>query len=171
MRPIWRLLVSYPKLLMEVARVYAELLAPLQYARIAAIPYAALPIGAAVSLYTGAPLIYPRREIKSYGTQRQIEGLYAAGERVVLLDDLVTSGASKVIALQPLLAEGLEVKDIIVLIDRQQGGTEDLSRQGFTVHAALTLHELIDALERQKLITSDVADSVRAYIALPPAQP
>ncbi len=160
-----RLLVSYPKLLMEVARVYAELLAPLTYDRIAAIPYAALPIGAAVSLYTGAPLIYPRREIKSYGTQRQIEGLYAAGERVVLLDDLVTSGASKVIALQPLLAEGLVVKDIIVLIDRQQGGSEDLTRQGFNVHAALTLRELVEALERQKLVTSEEAAKVLAYIS------
>lgn len=164
-----RLLVSYPKLLMEVARVYAELLAPLKYDRIAAIPYAALPIGAAVSLYTGAPLIYPRREVKSYGTQKLIEGEYAANERIVLLDDLVTSGASKVAALQPLLAEGLLVKDIIVLVDREQGGTEDLTRQGYTVHAALTLHELVESLERQNLITADEAHKVRVYIGTPNA--
>jgi uridine monophosphate synthetase len=152
-----------------VARFYAELLAPLKYDRIAAIPYAALPIGAAVSLYTGAPLIYPRREVKSYGTQKLIEGEYTANERVVLLDDLVTSGASKVAALQPLLAEGLIIQDIIVLVDREQGGTEDLIRQGYTVHAALTLRELVAALERQNLITSEEARKVRLYTGTPDA--
>jgi len=159
-----RLLVSFPGLLVQVARAYARLLEPLQYDRIAAIPYAALPIGAAVALYTGAPLIYPRREVKAYGTQRQIEGLYASGERAVLLDDLVTSGASKVTALQPLLAEGLIVEDIIVLIDRQQGGTEDLTRQGYRVHAALTLVDLVDSLERQDLVASADVARVRTYI-------
>lgn len=159
-----RLLVSYPNLLMDVARAYARLLEPLRYDRIAAIPYAALPIGAAVSLHTGAPMIYPRREVKAYGTQRQIEGLYNPGEHVVLLDDLVTSGASKVTAMQPLLAEGLVVEDIIVLIDRQQGGTEDLTRQGYRVHAALTLRELLESLERQQLVSVEDASRVRTYI-------
>ena len=160
-----RRLVTYPRLLAEVARTYARLLHPLTYDRIAAIPYAGLPIGTAVSLQTGVPLIYPRREAKGYGTKRQIEGEYYAGERVVLLDDLITTGGSKLEALQPLLAEGLIVEDVVVLIDREQGGREDLARHGYRLHAALTLRELVDALQEQGQLSPTDAERVRSYLA------
>ncbi|MBM3190495.1 MAG: orotidine-5'-phosphate decarboxylase, partial [Chloroflexi bacterium] len=107
-----RRLVTYPKTLARVARAYADLLRPLTYQRIAAIPYAALPIGAAVALQTGDPLIYPRRETKSYGTRRPIEGVYAPGETAVVLDDLISSGESKLEAVAALEAEGLRVRDV-----------------------------------------------------------
>ena len=90
-----RRLVSDPRVLELAALEYQRLLAPLNYQRLAAIPYAGLPIGTAVSLLTGDPLIYPRREAKAYGTRRQIEGEYQPGERAVLVDDLISSGGSK----------------------------------------------------------------------------
>ena len=89
-----------------MARSYARLLQPLSYDRIAAIPYAALPIGTAVALRTGMPLIYPRREAKGYGTARTIEGAFNRGDRAVLLDDLVTTGASKLEAVDVLREAG-----------------------------------------------------------------
>jgi len=159
-----RRLVTYPSLLQEVARAYVRLLQPLQYDRLAAIPYAALPIGSAVSLQAGAPMIYPRREAKEYGTRRQIEGEFHAGERVVLLDDLITTGGSKLEAMQPLLAEGLCVEDVVVLIDREQGGREDLAAHGLAVHAVLTLRELVDALEREEKLSGADAQRVRDYL-------
>jgi uridine monophosphate synthetase len=87
-----RLLVSHPALLSEVGRAYVPVLRGLTFDRIAALPYAALPIGAAVSLAGGWPMIYPRREAKSYGTGAEIEGEYHSGERVVVIDDLATTG-------------------------------------------------------------------------------
>ena len=141
-----RRLVTWPNLLQEVARAYVRLLQPLQYDRLAAIPYAGLPIGTAVALQAGTPLIYPRREVKEYGTKRQIEGDYHAGERVVLLDDLITTGGSKIEAMQPLVAEGLNVEDVVVLIDREQGGREDLAGHGLRLHAVLTLRELVECI-------------------------
>ncbi|MHB0857050.1 MAG: orotidine-5'-phosphate decarboxylase [Anaerolineae bacterium] len=159
-----RRLVTYPQVLAQVATAYAEMLKPLQYDRLAAIPYAALPIGTAVALQTGQPLIYPRREAKAYGTRRQIEGEYHSGERVVLLDDLITTGGSKVEALEPLLAEGLLVSDIIVLLDREQGGAADLARQGYRLHAALTLRDLVSVLEQDGLLSSEDAERVRRYL-------
>ncbi len=78
----------------EVARCGAD--------RIAGIPYAGLPLAVAASLAGRVPLIYPRREEKGYGTQRRIEGLFTAGERVVLIDDIITDGASKFEAIEPL---------------------------------------------------------------------
>ncbi|MHB1294809.1 MAG: orotidine-5'-phosphate decarboxylase [Anaerolineae bacterium] len=159
-----RRLVTYPRLLAQVAGAYVDLLKPLQYDRLAAIPYAALPIGTAVALQTGQPLIYPRREAKAYGTRKQIEGDYHSGERVVLLDDLVTTGGSKVEALEPLLAEGLLVSDIVVLLDREQGGAADLAKQGYRLHAALTLRDLVAVLEQDGTLSTEDADRVRRYL-------
>lgn len=159
-----RQLVTHPRVLELVAAHYARLLAPLHYDRIAAIPYAALPIGTAVALRTGQPLIYPRREAKAYGTRRQIEGVYQAGERAVLLDDLITSGGSKLEALEPLLAEGLVIEDVVVLIDREQGGRQDLAARGLRLHAVLTLRQLVTALATDGTLASTDAQRVLAYL-------
>lgn len=157
-----RRLASHPRLLEEVAGAYARLLAGLTFDRIAGIPYAALPIATAVSLRMGRPMIYPRKEVKEHGLRQAIEGEYHAGERVVVLDDLITTGASKFEAIQPLTEAGLVVEDVVVLIDRQSGGREDLAARGLRLHAVLTLtqmldillrHGRIDAGERQKVLT------------------
>lgn len=159
-----RLLVTFPRLLAEVATHYARLLRPLRYDRIAAIPYAGLPIGTAVAMETGKPLIYPRREVKDYGTKKAVEGAFNPGETAVLLDDLITQGGSKLEALEPLLAQGLAVHDVVVLIDREQGGAEDLAAHGYRLHAVMTLRQLVDALAAGGTLASADAVRVHAYL-------
>jgi len=159
-----RRLITYPALLQQVARSYARLLAEIPHERIAAIPYAAMPIGTAVSLLTGKPMIYARREAKAHGTARLVEGDYRPGDRAVLLDDVITSGGSKLEAAEPLRAEGLVVEDIVVLIDREQGGAAELRNLGFRVHAALTLREIVDALAAGGQIGQPEALRVHAYL-------
>jgi len=144
-----RRLASYPRVLDQAVRMYIRLLRPLRFQRIAAIPYAALPIGTAVSLALDVPLIYPRKEAKRYGTRRGIEGEYAASDRVVLLDDLITEGGSKLEAIESLRREGLIVEDIVVLIDREGGGMEQLQAAGYRVHAAFTLSEMMRNIHAQ----------------------
>jgi len=147
-----RLLASHPPLLDEVAAVYARMLAGLAFDRVAAIPYAALPIGTAVALRTGMPLIYPRRETKEYGTARPIEGHFDKGERAVVLDDLITTGASKLEAVKALRDAGLEVADIVVLLDRGKGAREELAEAGLQLHAAYTLPEIVQILVEHERI-------------------
>jgi uridine monophosphate synthetase len=159
-----RRLASYPVALQEAAQHYASLLERLAYDRLAAIPYAAMPIGTAVSLLTGDPMIYPRREAKAYGTRRQIEGEFREGERIVLLDDLISSGGSKLEALAPLLEAGLVCSDVVVLINREQGGAEDLARHGYRLHAAVTLRQLVAALEEDGKVSAADAARVREYL-------
>ena len=162
-----RLLVSHPSLLEEVAHAMSEMInrVPLVYDRIAAIPYAGLPIGTALALATGSPLIYPRREAKAYGTRRAIEGTFQPGETVLLVDDLITRGDSKLEAVAPLQEAGLTVKDVLVLIDREQGGADDLARYGYRLYAVLRLTEILDTLRDHGRITlaqhSDVMDYLR----------
>lgn len=159
-----RLLVSDPNLLAIVAERYAQLLHQLPVDRIAGVPYAALPIGTAVSLASGVPLIYPRKEVKEYGLQRGIEGAWEAGERVVIIEDLITSGGSTIKSAQRLREAGLIVEHAIVLIDREQGGVENLAEAGVEVRSVFKLSEILMSLEAQRAITSEQAEQVRAFI-------
>jgi uridine monophosphate synthetase len=161
-----RRMVSYPGLLRMAATAYADLLKPLGYDRLAAVPYAALTIGAAVALAADKPLIYPRKEIKTYGTGRTIEGDFQPGQRAVVIEDLVTSAGSVLAAIQTLEAAGLAVSDVVVLIDRQQGGPQNLAAAGYRLHTALTLSQIVAALEAAGRITADQAAAVRTYLAL-----
>ncbi len=143
-----RLLVSHPPLLAQVAQAYGEILAHIPCHRIAGVPYAALPIGTAVSLTTGIPLIYPRKEAKAHGLGRAIEGQWTPGERVVIVEDLITSGGSTLRTAQQLRAAGLVVEDAVVLIDREQGGAEHLAAAGIRVHPVLRLREMFAILRQ-----------------------
>jgi uridine monophosphate synthetase len=159
-----RLLSSGPKLLALVARAMAGLLKNVRFDRIAAIPYGGLPIGTAVSLETGKPMIYPRKEAKQHGTMQAIEGLFQAGETVVVLDDLITTGGAKIEAVGPLESAGLKVRDVLVLIDREQGGKEQLAQRGYTLHAVLSLRTLLDSLVRAGRIAASLRGEVLAAL-------
>ncbi len=159
-----RMLVSRPDVLWQAARAYARLLEGLGFDRLAAIPYAGLPIGSAVSLLTNRPLIYPRREAKEYGTKRLIEGAWSAGEVVAVLDDVITNGASKLEAIRPLEEAGLKVSDVVVLIDREQGGAEALAAAGYGLHAVLGVREILASLARQGRISAEEQEGVERYL-------
>jgi uridine monophosphate synthetase len=177
-----RILASYPRVLRQVSRAYARLLRrelgigsslPEGKARdnsysgglcLAAIPYAALPIGTAVALETGLPLIYPRKETRAHGTGRQIEGEYQAGDRAVVLDDLITTGGSKLAAIEPLEAAGLVVQDVVVLIDREQGGREDLEAAGYQLHSVLHLGRMLDLLAEAGRISQQQKEETLAFL-------
>ena len=159
-----RRLASFPDLLSDVARLYADLLAPLTFQRLAALPYAALPIGTAVALHMGVPLIYPRKETKDYGTRAAVEGVFSAGETAVMLDDLATTGGSKFEAAEKLQAVGLQVHDVVVLIDRQSGAREQLAARGLRLHAVFTLTELLGLWEAEHLVSPEHLAAVRRFL-------
>ncbi len=159
-----RLLASDPRLLRQVAAAYAALLHDVRYDRLAGVPYAALPIGTALSLRTGKPLLYPRKEAKTYGMGRAIEGLWSAGERVVVVEDLVTSGGSTLKTVELLRAAGLDVRDVAVLIDREQGAAAALAGAGLALRAVCTLSQVLDVLLAQGLIDAGRYAEVQAYL-------
>ncbi len=159
-----RALVSHPALLAEVARAYAQVLRGLDFDRLAAIPYAALPIATAVSLLTGWPLVYPRKESKSYGTRAEIEGEFTAGERVAVLDDLATTGGSKLEAVEKLSNAGMVAHDVVVLIDRQSGADRSLAQAGLRLHSVFNLTGLLDAWEREGRVPPAQIAAARAFI-------
>jgi len=159
-----RRISSSPDLLKLAAQAYTNLLAGLSFDCLAAVPYAALTIGTAVALTVDKPLIYPRKEVKSYGTGRAVEGIYASGDKVVIIEDLVTTGGSILTAVEPLTAAGLEVKDVVVLIDREQGGARCLAEAGYRLHAALPLSEVLDMLRRAGRVSEEAFERVKRYL-------
>jgi uridine monophosphate synthetase len=160
-----RQIISHPKLLQQVGAAYLPLLAGLDFKRLAALPYAAIPIATAICLAGEYPMIYPRKEVKTYGTKAGIEGEYQPGERVVVIDDLATTGGSKFEAIEKLTAAGLVVTDVVVLVDRQSGAREALARAGFALHAVLTIGEMLEHWERTGKVPADSLLATREFLA------
>lgn len=159
-----RRLVTFPGWMTQVAAVYIQQLSQLEFDRIAGLPYAALPIATAISLQGNYPLIYPRKDVKDYGTGMAIEGIYHPGETVVVIDDLATTGGSKFEAIEKLAEAGLNVRDVVVLIDRESGAREALTEAGYRMHALLTLSQLLDHWDETQRLPANQIARVRAFL-------
>ncbi len=159
-----RQVISFPKLLEQIAAAYLPILKELKFQRIAGLPYAAIPIATAISLRGGYPMIYPRKEVKEYGTKAEIEGEFHPGETVVVIDDLATTGGSKFEAIEKLTGSGLKVTDVVVLIDRQSGAKEALEQAGFHLHAVLTITSLLDHWEKMGKVEKEMIMETRRFL-------
>jgi len=162
-----RRIISYPKLLAQVGEAYLPLIRELKFDRLAGLPYAAIPIATAISLAGDYPLIYPRKEAKTYGTKAEIEGEFHAGETALVIDDLATTGGSKFEAIEKLTGASLVVKDVVVLIDRQSGARESLEQAGFQLHAVLTISEMLDYWESTGKVEKEKIAATREFLKSP----
>jgi len=159
-----RQIISYPKLLEQIGAAYLPLLKDLKFDRIAGLPYAAIPIATAITLAGNYPMIYPRKEVKTYGTKAEIEGEYHAGETIVVIDDLATTGGSKFEAIEKLTGAGLVVKDVVVLVDRQSGAKESLAQAGYAMHAVLTIGQLLEYWEENGKVAKEMIEATRDFL-------
>jgi uridine monophosphate synthetase len=141
-----RILISHPDVLARVGCALTQRAADLEYDRIAGVPYAGLPLAVAMSLIGGRPLLYARREEKDHGTRRRIEGEFESGERALVVDDVVTSGAAKIEAVAPLRAAGLVVSDVLVVVDREDRGAAVLATAQLRLHSVLKVRSLLGYL-------------------------
>ncbi|KAJ1287075.1 hypothetical protein BS78_03G402900 [Paspalum vaginatum] len=153
-----RVLVSHPRLLASVASLLGALPTTRPYDLLCGVPYTALPFAAVLSASAAVPMLLSR-----YDTKR-VEGAYAAGQAVLIVEDLVTSGASVLETVAPLRDEGLVVADAVVVIDREQGGRENLAASGVTLHALMTLTEVLAVLLRHGRVGHDKVREVRRFL-------
>lgn len=160
-----RVLVSHPAALARVARAMLQRAAELPYDRIAGLPYAGLPIAVAMALIAERPMIYVRKEHKDYGTKKLIEGEYAAGERALMIDDVVTSGGAKLDAVVPFRDAGLVVEDVLVIIDRSDGGGQALADAGLRLHSVLDVRTLLAELGAAGAVPAGDIDRALAFLA------
>lgn len=167
MSPIYidlRVTISYPEVLKMVAEAMWEKVKDVNFDLICGVPYTALPIATAISLAHNKPMIMRRKEVKEYGTKKAIEGAFVAGQNVLVVEDLVTSGSSVFETIEPLQHEGLVVNDIVVLVDREQGGRKHLAEKGFNLHSVLTISEMLTVLVEAGKLEEAMAAKVREFI-------
>ncbi len=159
-----RVLIAHPATLRRVAQEMLACAAALRFDHLAGIPYAGLPIAVAMSLESGRPLVYPRKEAKAYGTRRQVEGVFKPGDRALVVDDVITTGGAKLEAIEPLRQAGLVVADIVVVVDREQSGAQALAAAGLQLHSVLKVRALLDSLHGQQGISAEDIERARAFL-------
>jgi orotate phosphoribosyltransferase len=114
-----------PHLLKRIGSHLAQLV-PKDTQRLAAPELGAVLLGGAVSMETGLPLLLVRKEPKGYGTGKQLEGRFTTGERITVIEDVVTTGGDSLRSIQVLRGAGLEVIHLVVVLDRGEGGEENI---------------------------------------------
>ncbi|NQU74945.1 MAG: orotate phosphoribosyltransferase [Planctomycetes bacterium] len=129
-----------PEILAELGRRFAERMGKAEL--IAGAELGAVPLAAAASLASGRPYVIVRNSKKGYGTGKQIEGRLPAGAKVLLVEDVVTTGGQLIEAAKALTAAGAVVEKIICTIDRLQGGRENITDAGFDFESLLTREDL-----------------------------
>lgn len=159
-----RMIRSHPDVRDGAIHVLAHLAWDCTFDILADVPTAATPLVAILAHELRKPMITPR-EAKTHGSGARIDGTYRPGQRVLLVDDLITRADSKFEAIRTLEAAGLIVRDVAVLVDREQGGAAQLRERGYALHAACTLRELLDEYLETKRINRTTYDQVLAYLA------
>jgi len=160
-----RVLRSFPLVMDSAVEVYEELIAGLKFNLYADVPTAATPIVAILSHKTKTPMVSPRPEKKEHGLIGNVDGVFRKGQITVVIDDLVTTADSKLEAIATLEGNGLSIKDVVVLIDREQGGVQELEKRGYTCHVAFKLSHLLRIYLESAKISQPTYERTMAYLA------
>ena len=159
-----RKIISYPQLLRDIATAMWESVKGSKFDLVCGVPYTALPIATCMSLNHDIPMVMRRKEKKDYGTKQLIEGVFTKAQHCLIIEDVITTGGSIIETASDLQDAGLVIKDVVVLIDREQGGRENLEKH-FTVHTILHLSEIFNTLLKSDLISAEERSIIEKFIA------
>jgi orotate phosphoribosyltransferase len=162
-------LLSSPEQLCVVAEVAAEQVRRIMVSdridKLASIELKGALIVPSIACKVNLPCVIVRKEEKAYGVTGRIAGAdVAKGDNILFFDDVVSEGLSKVEGIKPLQALGGNVKHMLVVVNREQGGKENLEKLGFRVHALAKISEIVNSLYQNKHISKEQADKVLGYV-------
>lgn len=162
-----RMLRRDPNIKAQAVYQYTQLMLSTTFDLIADIPTAATPIASSLADKFHIGHITPRVGEKEWGNKAKVDGMLASdvGKTAIVIDDLISKGLSKLEAIATLEEKGIKVRDVLVLIDRQQGGVKQVEEKGYKVHYAFTVTQLMDYYLRTGQITQEKYQIVRDYIA------
>jgi orotate phosphoribosyltransferase len=145
-----RVIPSFPDAFREICDTYAQQITDeigiKNFDRIAGVPIAGIPFASQIAYNLQKPFLYVRKDIKLHGRERRVEGILVSGDRVLLVDDLLTTGLTLKNAVEAVRAEGGVVTDAIVFLDREEGGRELLEQTGVKLHPLLKISEVANTL-------------------------
>ena len=145
-----RIVPSFPDAFRQICDFYGESITSQiglkNFDRIAGVPIAGIPFASQIAYNLKKPFLYVRKGVRLHGRQRRVEGILVSGDRVLLVDDLVTTGLTMKKAAEAVTAEGGIVKETVALLDREEGGKEKLAKTKIQLHALLKISEVANAL-------------------------
>ena len=158
-----RIVPSFPDAFRRICDLYVELISNDVgvdgFDRIAGIPTAGISFASIAAYHLKKPFVYVRTTERQHGRGRRVEGILLPGDRVLLMDDLITKGGSILKAAESVRAEGGVVTNAVVLMDREENGEDNLAKNGMKLHYLLTTSELarklhdLDAISEEQLNT------------------
>ena len=163
-----RLVPSYPHqfriMIKNLQNNIAETIGLNSFDSLVSVPTGGLVIASALAIEIVKPLIYVRSKPKDYGTSKSIEGQIHEGMKVVMIDDVVTTGGSVVNAIKSLKDANITIKDAYVIINRMEGADEALKELGVRLHSITNIMQITQSLHEQKFIDDDILEKVRRQI-------
>jgi len=163
-----RIVPSFPDSFQKVSSFLADFIkdevGTKNFERIAGIPIAGIPFASTVAFTLQKPFLYVRRGVRLHGRQRRIEGILAPGDRVLLIDDLITTGLSLRKSAKAITAEGGVVTDAVVLLDREEGGKKRLEKSGIKLHSLIDMSEIANTLFELGTIDQDQLKTILKQI-------
>ena len=145
-----RVVPSFPDAFTEICNFYTQSITReiglLNFNRIAGVPIAGIPFASQIAYNLKKPFLYVRKGIRRHGRQRRVEGILVSGDKVLLVDDLVTTGLTLRKAADAIRAEGGIVDQAVAFLDREEGGREKLAKNGIKLHALLKISEVAKIL-------------------------
>jgi orotate phosphoribosyltransferase len=128
------------------------------------VPTGGLIIASALAIEIVKPLIYVRSKPKDYGTSKSVEGQIYEGMKVVMIDDVATTGGSVVNAIKSLKEANITIEDAYVIVNRMEGADEALKEVGVKLHSITNVMQITQVLHEQKLVDDDILEKVRNQI-------
>ena len=162
-------LLSSPKELCSIAEIAADavrqIMASDRINKLASIELKGALLLPSIACIVGLPCVVVRKEDKAYGVTGRVAGAeIVQGDSVLFFDDVVSEGVSKLEGIKPLEARGAHVKQLLVVVDREQGGREHLENLGYRVHALAKISELVTSLYQAKSLSKEQAGAVLDYV-------
>ena len=163
-----RLVPSYPiyyrKMIKGLQNIIAEDVGLENFHSLVSVPTGGLVVAASLAIEIVKPIIYVRKEAKEHGTGKAVEGVTCQDMKLLMIEDVVTSGGSVINAIKSIKEEKMQVTDAYAIVDRMEGATEALQAEGVKLHSLLTIKQIAESLFEQKLITEDVLNQVKERI-------
>ena len=163
-----RLVPSYPiyyrKMIKGLQNIIAEDVGLENFHSLVSVPTGGLVVAASLAIEIVKPIIYVRKEAKEHGTGKAVEGVTCQDMKLLMIEDVVTSGGSVINAIKSIKEEKMKVTDAYAVVDRMEGATEALQVEGVKLHSLLTIKQIAESLFEQKLITEDVLNQVKERI-------
>ncbi len=135
-----------------------------KFDRIAGVPIAGVPFASQVAFNLKKPFLYTRKGIRLHGRERRVEGILVSGDRVLLMDDLATTGLTLRKAADAIRAEGGVVTDALVFLDREEGASELLKKSGVALHTSLKISEIANLLFELGAVDEESLKTIRKQI-------